>query len=142
MAVNRYGDESRDLRLDPDSFANGYFRNAVYRHWDPHEDIPRELLEQDRERLIDREQTEAQFDGLRRTLALFGAGEEAVTEDLAPMAMAFDDVDKQLFITSQLYEEAKHTAFFDRSGGDPSRSRCDRTVRRTPRGNSAGRSGS
>ena len=114
MAVNRYGDESRDLRLDPDSFANGYFRNAVYRHWDPHEDIPRELLEQDRERLIDREQTEAQFDGLRRTLALFGAGEEAVTEDLAPMAMAFDDVDKQLFITSQLYEEAKHTAFFDR----------------------------
>ena len=114
MAANRYSDESRDLRLDPGSFAGGYFRNAVYRHWDPYEDIAQELLEQDRERLIDREQSELEFDGLRRTLALFGAGEEAVTEDLAPIAMALENVDKQLLITSQLYEEAKHTAFFDR----------------------------
>jgi ribonucleoside-diphosphate reductase beta chain len=72
------------------------------------------LLDGDRERLIARDQTERQFDGLRRTLALFGAGEEAVTEDLTPMAMALGSVDKQLFLTSQLYEEAKHTAFFDR----------------------------
>ena len=114
MAVNRYSDESRDLRLDPDSFAEGYFRNAVYRHWDPYEDVSPELLDGDREQLIDREQSENEFDGLRRTLALFGAGEEAVTEDLAPMAMALEDIDKQLFITSQLYEEAKHTAFLDR----------------------------
>ena len=102
------------MRLDPDSFAGGYFRNAVYRHWDPYEDIPDELLERDRERLVERDQTEREFDGLRRTLALFGAGEEAVTEDLAPMCIALDDVDKQMFLTSQLYEEAKHTAFFDR----------------------------
>lgn len=114
MATNRYSDASRERRLDPNSFANGYFRNAVYRHWDPYEDGPQELLEQDRERLIARDQIEKQFDGLRRTLALFGAGEEAVTEDLAPLAMALDDIDKQLFVTSQLYEEAKHTAFFDR----------------------------
>ena len=112
--MNRYSDTGRTMRLDPDSFASGYFRNAVYRHWDPYRDIPDELLEQDRERLVEREQTEAQFDGLRRTLALFGAGEEAVTEDLAPMCIALDDVDKQMFLTSQLYEEAKHTAFFDR----------------------------
>jgi ribonucleoside-diphosphate reductase beta chain len=102
------------MRLDPDSFASGYFRNAVYRHWDPYEDIPEGLLEQDRQRLVDRDQTEAEFDGLRRTLALFGAGEEAVTEDLAPLSMRLDDVDKQLFVSSQIYEEAKHTAFFDR----------------------------
>jgi ribonucleoside-diphosphate reductase beta chain len=114
MATNRYSDETRTRRLDPDSFANGYFRNAVYRHWDPYEDIPQELLDQDRERLISREQTEQQFDIPRRTLALFGPGEEAVTDDLAPLAMAIGDVDKQLFVTSQLYEEAKHTAFFDR----------------------------
>ncbi|MFC7157914.1 ribonucleoside-diphosphate reductase [Halomarina halobia] len=107
-------DASREMRLDPDSFAGGYFRNAVYRHWDPYEDVPQALLEQDRERLIAREQTEGQFDGLRRTLALFGAGEEAVTEDLAPLLMVTRDVDKQLFLTSQLYEEAKHTQFFDR----------------------------
>jgi len=112
--MNRYSDTRRTMRLDPDSFAAGYFRNAVYRHWDPYEDVPDELLERDRERLVEREQTEAEFDGLRRTLALFGAGEEAVTEDLAPMCIAIGDVDRQLFLTSQLYEEAKHTAFFDR----------------------------
>jgi ribonucleoside-diphosphate reductase beta chain len=112
--MSRYSDDTRTHRLDPDSFAGGYFRNAVYRHWDPYEDIPQELLERDRERLTAREQTEQEFDGLRRTLALFGAGEEAVTEDLAPMAYVLDDVDKQMFLTTQLYEEAKHTAFFDR----------------------------
>jgi len=112
--MNRYSDTRRAMRLAPDSFAAGYFRNAVYRHWDPYEDIPDDLLERDRERLVERDQTEAQFDGLRRTLALFGAGEEAVTEDLAPLCIALDDVDKQMFLTSQLYEEAKHTAFFDR----------------------------
>jgi ribonucleoside-diphosphate reductase beta chain len=107
-------DSSRDHRLDPDSFAGGYFRNAVYRHWDPHEDIPQELLDEDRQTLIERDQTEQEFDGLRRTLALFGAGEEAVTEDLAPLALVTNDVNKQMFLTSQLYEEAKHTQFFDR----------------------------
>jgi ribonucleoside-diphosphate reductase beta chain len=112
--MNRYSDTSRTLRLDPDSFAGGYFQNAVYRHWDPYRDVPDELLERDRERLTARDQTEAMFDGLRRTLALFGAGEEAVTQDLAPMCLVLEDVDKQLFLASQLYEEAKHTAFFDR----------------------------
>jgi ribonucleoside-diphosphate reductase beta chain len=112
--MNRYSDTGRTMRLDPDSFASGYFQNAVYRHWDPYRDIPDELLEGDRERLVERDQTEAEFDGLRRTLALFGAGEEAVTEDLAPMSIALDDVDKQMFLSSQIYEEAKHTAFFDR----------------------------
>jgi ribonucleoside-diphosphate reductase beta chain len=102
------------MRLDPESFAQGYFKNAVYRHWDPYEDIPDALLEQDRERLIDREQTEEQFDAFRRTIALFGAGEEAVTEDLAPLMSNLDDINKQMFISTQIYEEAKHTAFFDR----------------------------
>lgn len=107
-------DSSRTHRLDPESFAGGYFRNAVYRHWDPYTDIPDELLDQDRQRLIASEQTEQAFDGLRRTLALFGAGEESVTEDLTPLLVVTDDVNKQLFLTSQLYEEAKHTQFFDR----------------------------
>ncbi len=107
-------DTSRTHRLDPESFAGGYFRNAVYRHWDPYADISDELLAQDRRRLIDNEPAEPEFDGLRRTLALFGAGEESVTEDLSPLLLATDDVNKQLFLTSQLYEEAKHTQFFDR----------------------------
>ncbi|UPM41958.1 ribonucleoside-diphosphate reductase [Halocatena salina] len=107
-------DADRTHRLDPSSFAGGYFRNAVYRHWDPYEDISDELLEQDRHRLVAHELTEPAFDGLRRTLALFGAGEESVTEDLTPLLLVTEDVNKQMFLTSQLYEEAKHTQFFDR----------------------------
>ena len=112
--MSRYSDNTRAHRLDPDSFASGYFRNAVYRHWDPYEDIADELLEQDRERLTESEITEPLFDGLRGTLAAFGAGEEAVTEDLAPLCMRLDSIEKQMFVTTQIYEEAKHAAFFDR----------------------------
>ncbi|MFB6143567.1 MAG: ribonucleoside-diphosphate reductase [Halorientalis sp.] len=107
-------DTSREMRIDPDGFAGGYFRNAVYRHWDPYEDVPQELLDQDRERLMDTEGTPERFEAFRTSLALFGAGEEAVTEDLMPLAMVLEDIDDQMFLSSQIYEEAKHTAFFDR----------------------------
>jgi ribonucleoside-diphosphate reductase beta chain len=113
--MSRYADDRRDHRLDPESRAGGYFKHAVYNHWDPYEDVPGELLDQDRERLVDDEgMREAEFEDLRQTLALFGAGEEAVTEDLAPLMLALEDVDDQMFISSQIYEEAKHTRFFDR----------------------------
>jgi len=107
-------DTSREMRLDRESFAQGYFENAVYRHWDPYGDIPQEDLEADRRKLIEDEPTEAEFDELRTVLALFGAGEEAVTEDLMPLGLALDDINKQMFVSSQIYEEAKHTQFFDR----------------------------
>jgi len=112
-------DTSRDMRLDPDSFAQGYFKNAVYRHWDPYEDVTRAQLETDRENLLaqeidDEDEAEQRFDSLRGTIALFGAGEEAVTEDLMPLALVLEDIDDQMFISSQIYEEAKHTQFFDR----------------------------
>jgi ribonucleoside-diphosphate reductase beta chain len=110
----RYGDGDREMRLDPDSFAGGYFRNAVYRHWDPYEDIPQSDLEADRRKWIEDEPTEAEFFEIRKNLALFGAGEEAVTEDLAPLSLVLEDINDQLFISSQIYEEAKHTQFFDR----------------------------
>src|SRR6056297_205015 len=107
-------DTSRSMRLDRESFAQGYFENAVYRHWDPYEDIPESDLEADLEKFIEDEPTEAEFDEFRTTIALFGAGEEAVTEDLMPLGLALDDIDKQMFVSSQIYEEAKHTQFFDR----------------------------
>jgi ribonucleoside-diphosphate reductase beta chain len=107
-------DTSRDMRLDVDSFAQGYFKNAVYRHWDPYEDIPQEDLEADRRKFIEDEPTEEEFDEMRTTVALFGAGEEAVTEDLMPLGLVLEDINKQMFISSQIYEEAKHTQFFDR----------------------------
>jgi len=96
------------LALDPESRAYRYYRNAVERHWDPGEVD----LDTDRERLAKMDR--AGFDQLRRTLALFGAGEQAVTEDLAPLSVVLEDPDDQLFVATQLYEEAKHADFFDR----------------------------
>ena len=94
--------------LDRTTRSYRYYRNAVERHWDPAEID----LSIDRERIG--ELDVATFDDLRRTLALFGAGEEAVTEDLAPLAVVLEGIEDQLFVTTQLYEEAKHTDFFDR----------------------------
>jgi ribonucleoside-diphosphate reductase beta chain len=113
--MSRYADASRSLRLDPDSFAGGYFRNAVYRHWDPYEDIPESLLEQDLQHIEDAEDmTFEEFEAFRSSIAKFGAGEEAVTEDLAPLMLTLESIDDQMFVSSQIYEEAKHTQFFDR----------------------------
>jgi ribonucleoside-diphosphate reductase beta chain len=96
------------LTLDPDARGHRYYRNAVERHWDPGEID----LDVDRGRLASMD--DYGFDQLRRTLALFGAGEQAVTEDLSSLAVALEDPDDQLFVTTQLYEEAKHADFFDR----------------------------
>ncbi|MFB6178463.1 MAG: ribonucleoside-diphosphate reductase [Halorientalis sp.] len=105
-------DTSRSMRLDRDSFAQGYFENAVYRHWDPY---AIEGLEEDKQKLMDEDDfTEEEFEELRQALARFGAGEEAVTEDLMPLALVLEDINDQMFISSQIYEEAKHTQFFDR----------------------------
>ena len=107
-------DSDRDLQLDRGSKGMRYYRNAVERHWDPGEIS----LDTDRERLIEyleaNPDREVVFDVLRQNVARFGAGEQAVTEDLAPLATALDDIDDQMFVTTQLYEEAKHTDFFDR----------------------------
>jgi len=46
------------------------------------------------------------------SLALFGAGEGVGDEDLAPLAVVLEDIGDQMFITTQLYEESKHTDFF------------------------------
>ncbi len=112
--MSRYADDGREMRLDPDSFAGGYFKHAVYNHWDPYEDIPDSKLETDLERLIEDDPSAEEFDEFRQLLAQFGAGEEAVTEDLAPMSIVLDDINDQMFISSQIYEEAKHAVFFDR----------------------------
>ncbi|MFP4632576.1 MAG: ribonucleotide-diphosphate reductase subunit beta [Halobacteriales archaeon] len=89
-----------------------YYRNAVSRHWDP-EEID---LDIDRERLAgyDFDDLERDFDYFRQGLALFGAGEESVTEDLAPLQMVLEDIEDEMFVSTQIYEEAKHTEFFDR----------------------------
>lgn len=107
-------DTTRELQLDRESRGMRYYRNAVERHWDP----GKFDFEDDLDRLIDfvREDPNGEqiFEQLQMNVARFGAGEQAVTEDLAPLATALDDIDDQMFITTQIYEEAKHTDFFDR----------------------------
>ena len=102
--------------MDRESRPNRYYRNAVERHWDPGEielsqDLEnlKELADEEGEE-FDKESWEAMIAGI----AKFGAGEDAVTEDLAPMAVALENIDDQMFLTTQLYEEAKHADFFDR----------------------------
>ncbi|MEE6210356.1 hypothetical protein U3A55_09325 [Salarchaeum sp. III] len=93
--------------LDPTAQTYRYYRHAVENHWDPH-DID---LEADADAVADLD--DATFTNLRGSLAAFGAGEESVTEDLAPLAVVLDDIGDELFVTTQLYEESKHADFFD-----------------------------
>ena len=56
-------------------------------------------------------------DILLRLTAMFQAGEEAVTLDLLPLIMAIAAerrIEEEMFLTSFLFEEAKHTDFFSR----------------------------
>jgi ribonucleoside-diphosphate reductase beta chain len=107
-------ESGRDLQLDRESRGTRYYRNAVERHWDPAEIA----IGTDLENLVSFMENEPKpgplLDRFRQGVARFGAGEQAVTEDLAPLATTLDDLDDQMFITTQLYEEAKHTDFFDR----------------------------
>lgn len=85
-----------------------YFRDAIERHWNPYEID----LAADRETLVDLGRSA--FTQVRATVAMFGAGEERVTEDLLPLAAAVTGSSDQRFVASHIYDEAKHAAFFDR----------------------------
>ena len=61
--------------------------------------------------------TDLERDFLLRTVALFQAGEQGVTNDLLPLIMAVADegrIEEEIFLTSFLWEEAKHVEFFRR----------------------------
>jgi ribonucleoside-diphosphate reductase beta chain len=79
--------------------------------WNPSDiDLARDA--EDWRRLSDLER-----DLLLRLTALFQAGEEAVTSDLLPLIRAIaaeGRVEEELFLTSFLWEEAKHADFFAR----------------------------
>ncbi|GAB3690687.1 hypothetical protein GCM10028857_27310 [Salinarchaeum chitinilyticum] len=94
--------------IDRDHRSYRYYRTEVGRHWDPAEVV----LEADVDALLDA--PASALDGLRDALAKFGAGEQSVTADLAPLAVVLEDVEDQSFVATQLYEEAKHADFFDR----------------------------
>jgi len=52
------------------------------------------------------------------TLGSFYVGEERVTADLAPFLMAAPSGEVELFLSTQLVDEARHAAFFDRFGAE------------------------
>lgn len=61
--------------------------------------------------------TDEERDLLLRLTAMFQAGEEAVTLDLLPLIMAIareGRLEEEMFLTTFLFEEAKHTDFFSR----------------------------
>ena len=61
--------------------------------------------------------TDSERDVLTRLLAMFQAGEEAVTLDLLPLmrALALDGrLEEEIYLTTFLFEEAKHVEFFQR----------------------------
>ncbi|MFB6284026.1 MAG: ribonucleoside-diphosphate reductase [Halobacteria archaeon] len=94
-----------------------YYRNSVSRHWDPAEIS----FDQDRKNLIetysdvDDPEVKKKVTGvIRKLLAMFGAGEASVTEDIAPLAIAVDGLEEQMFLSTQMYEESKHVEVFDR----------------------------
>jgi ribonucleoside-diphosphate reductase beta chain len=70
-------------------------------------------------------------------LSSFYVGEEQVTHTLVPFVDAAPTEEQQVFLTTQLVDEARHTVFFDRfySGaldaeGDDMKSRLERQTRR------------
>lgn len=71
---------------------------------------------------VDREQwlatpAEAQ-ENLIWSLGSFAIGEERVTADLAPFLRAAPSGEVEVFLATQLVDEARHTAFFDRFGAE------------------------
>ncbi|MCA9927577.1 MAG: R2-like ligand-binding oxidase [Anaerolineales bacterium] len=61
--------------------------------------------------------SELEQDVLLRLTAMFQAGEEAVTLDLLPLIMIIAQegrIEEEMFLTTFLFEEAKHTDFFNR----------------------------
>ncbi len=61
--------------------------------------------------------TDLQRDALLRLTSMFQAGEEAVTLDLLPLIEVIAEegrIEEEMFLTTFLWEEAKHTDFFRR----------------------------
>ena len=79
--------------------------------WNP-SDIDFTQDKQDWQKLADDEK-----DVILRLTSLFVAGEEAVTLDLLPLMLAVAKegrIEEEMFLTTFLWEEAKHTDFFQR----------------------------
>ena len=108
------------MPLTAAQFAGPYFSlysKAKQLHWDP----ASVDLSADRAQwaMIKRDHVRERYaEQILRLTSLFYEGEESVTRTLPPFCSAVSraglGVDKELFLTTQLYEEAKHFDFFAR----------------------------
>ncbi|MBK7905939.1 MAG: ribonucleotide-diphosphate reductase subunit beta [Gemmatimonadetes bacterium] len=93
------------------------YHKAKQLHWDPAAvDLSQDKAQWAR---IKREHEGERYpEQILRLTSLFYEGEESVTRTLAPFCSAVSraglGVDKEMFLTTQLYEEAKHFEFFAR----------------------------
>lgn len=103
-----------------DETTSKYFRlysNSKRLGWDPARiDLSRDRADWE---MIRREYAREQYaEQIHRLCALFYEGEESVTKTLSPylsaIARAGLGLDKEMFLTSQIYEEARHFEFFAR----------------------------
>ena len=101
---------ARGLRMD--SVPMRLFQKAKrLGTWDP------AALDFSRDREDWRRLTDVERDFILRLLALFQAGEEAVTVDLLPLIFAIAQdghIEEEIYLTSFLWEEAKHVEMFRR----------------------------
>lgn len=93
------------------------YRKAKQLHWDPAAiDLSADRAQWQR---IQRDYTAERYaEQILRLTSLFYEGEESVTKTLSPFCSAVSraglGIDKELFLATQLYEEAKHFDFFAR----------------------------
>ncbi len=105
------------LQREAESAYFELYRKAKQLHWDPAAiDLGADRAQW---RAIQRDFADERFaEQLLRLTSLFYEGEESVTKTLAPFCSAVSrlglGIDKELFLTTQLYEEAKHFEFFAR----------------------------
>lgn len=118
------------MRLNYDALPLRMYRKAKKLGiWDP-EEIN---FERDREDWLSLDEKEQEK--VVRILSQFQAGEEAVTIDLLPLIDAIakqGKLEEELFLTTFLFEEAKHTEFFRRFLDEVVQSDVDLTMYHTP----------
>jgi len=99
------------MRLDQTLLPLRDYHKAKRLMWNP-QDLDFSQDQRDWAAMSEREQ-----DLLRRAVALFIGGEAAVTDDLSPLMVALKReggrLEEEMFLTTQLFEEAKHVEFFD-----------------------------
>ena len=107
-----------DFRFPPsDAVFRDLYHKANRLHWDPADvDLSRDRSDWE---MLRRDYTAEQYaEQIYRLCSLFYQGEASVTRTLAPYLVAVSRLElgiaQEMFLASQLYEEAKHFDFFSR----------------------------